>query len=677
MKSFSSQCATEEDVVDLFKIILGREVSISDKFVQSTVASKKTFENLIPLFLGSEEFKQNFERAGNNFSTPSELKNWQELRNPKSLHLTPCSAKKALLVGSCLLEYWSNVIRRVRDIDIDYINTNNGSTLPDKTASEVSQYQFQIVQISIRSVFPEGLYMGLRYDDNEGWHNAFNYACRTLDRIITANTEYNRKHGLLTFVMNFVLPQQNYAGKLIAKYHLANPEFFFSELNRYLDTRVREQTNMYVVDFDQICANFGRHWVGEDRVTHYNHGGILSPMKIDAGTPRIVQEANVSALAPIKSDAIIQTAFDEVLELNRIIRQQDSIKIVIFDLDDTLWKGIAAESDGPTDPIVTEGWPLGLIEAISFLWRRGILVAICSKNDQAIAENAWNELYGKKFPIENFAIRKINWESKSRNIAEILEAVNLLPGNALFVDDNPAERAKVKSEFPEIRLLDGPLLDWRHTLLWAAELQQSSISAESISRTDTIKAKIERSLDASQMSAQDHLYSLEVAIEPKIIQSIEHPSFSRALELLNKTNQFNSTGRRWSVSEMSAFMSDGGRMIALQVEDKHASYGLTAVALVIGVCIEQIVMSCRIFGMGVENALSAIAIQEIKATTLCEQVTARLIDTGKNKLTHGFFANSGFTEHEASIWSTNISELPIERYEVPQHIRVKNEAAGK
>lgn len=668
MSASMSQPVTTEDVHDLFRIILGREVPAGDKTVASFVAGAVPLEKAIRQFIGSEEFKKRFlKNTGIPLPSP-DLRPFQEIRNPKHLHRSGFKPQKVLLVGSCLMEHWVDAVHQEFGVEAELFNVNNGITLPELSADEAKAVDFQIVQIPLRVVLPDHSYFSISYSNESDWQRLFEDCCARIDRLLFAALRHNREHGLMSFVLNFMRPQQNTTGKLTEKYRLSNLDYFIAELNRYLDGRVRELPNAFMVDFDQLCANMGYCWVGEDSVRQLNHGNLLSNTQIEAGTRRIVPEKNVDSYFTIRSNELILAAFDEILEMRRSVMQHDAVKIVIFDLDDTLWRGIAAEADAIDVAEMSEGWPRSLVEAASLLWRRGILVALCSKNDQETVERIWAKVYGKAFPIENFVVRKINWQKKADNIREILQMVNLLPESALFVDDNPAERSGVKEALPGIRVLEQPLVEWRRTLIWSAELQPATVTGESADRTRTIKAQIERKEDSQNLSAEDHLRQLDVRITPTVITDPSGRVFERCFELINKTNQFNTTGRRWTLAEMIGFLKEGGTLISVEVEDRHASYGITGVAMVTGTRVEQLVLSCRVFGMGVEQTMLALCLRQIAAQCGETEVTGPLLDTGKNRLAHDIFAQVGMVQVENGVWRGQLTGVTDAACTIPAHV---------
>jgi FkbH-like protein len=390
---------------------------------------------------------------------------------------------------------------------------------------------------------------------------------------------------------------------------------------------------------DELSANYGKKYVQEDSITHSNHGSIITSFEMLGDQNRLEPIGNMGELYQPKTLPFIITCIHEILSCYKSIRQQSAIKLVIFDIDDTLWRGVGAEMDD-VDASMGEGWPLGIVEAASCLWKRGIMIAIVSKNDEENVKRMWTRIYGDRFNLENFVVKRINWRPKAENIEEIISLINVLPSSVLFVDDNPVERAAVKAVFPDIRTLDAPLVEWRRILLWSAETQPAVITSESLARTDMVKGQIEREKVRSEMTQGEFLKRLDIKISPLWIDSESHGKFERCFELLNKTNQFNSTGQRWSKADVMSYFAKSGVFIALEVRDRFTEYGLVALALVLDDEITQVVMSCRVIGLGVERALFS----EISARKMnfLGEIKALVRETGKNALIIDAFQRSGF-----------------------------------
>ena len=335
--------------------------------------------------------------------------------------------------------------------------------------------------------------------------------------------------------------------------------------------------------------------------------------KLDIETVNKMKQRHVKSDKNISE--FIKGIWREVISNIRIIRQTDSIKMVIADLDGTLWRGVLAEEGRIDVNYLTEGWPMGFVEALLTLKQRGILLAICSKNNEEIIRKRWKDLFYGRLDIEDFACVKINWNDKVNNILEILDATNLLASNVVFIDDNPRERAWVKMQFPEMRVLGGNYYDWKRILLYSAETQRSFISDESKHKTEMVKAQVRRVQDMAMISRDEFLAGLDLQIEIALLgrnagagkntnREDGNPEAKRALELLNKTNQFNTTGKRWGESEFMNFL-DTGRVFIFSAKDKYSNYGIIGVICELDSTIEQMVMSCRVFGLDVETAVTA------------------------------------------------------------------------
>ena len=281
------------------------------------------------------------------------------------------------------------------------------------------------------------------------------------------------------------------------------------------------------------------------------------------------------------------------------------------------------------------------MEALCFLKRRGVLLAIVSKNDEGRIAGIWDTMTHGLIRLDDFAVRRINWRPKAQNLEEIIAEVNVLPRNVLYIDDNPVERASVKAELPDVRILDGRYYYWRRMLLWAPEIQVAAMTDESVRRTEMVQAQVVRETSRRSLPREEFLASLAVRLRLFEVDSADHRSFPRAFELLNKANQFNTTGRRWTEAEFLSAMRQGLRMFAFEVEDKYTSYGLVGVAVIGEWSIEQFVMSCRVIGLDVEIAAVAEIARRIFRGR-CHDLIGRLTATDANGPCLDLFSRCGF-----------------------------------
>jgi len=656
--------AGERDIEELFQLLLNRPVN-NDEYKKNLVARGVSVGDLTKQILGSAEFQKKFLLKKGISHSAEEAVDDHQYRIPKYLQISSSKVKKVLIIGSCLMNEWEDFITDFdQSIKIDRVTFNNASRLPEIDVKAATGYDFQIVQVPLRSVISEGMYFGLKYDDSGGYEKLFRAAVSNLKKSLDSILAYNRQFNLLTFVLNFLPPQQNPMGRLHSRYTLNNMVYFIEELNRELYSYCDPIVNVHVIDFDQIVSNYGKKYFQDDSILHANHGSYLYKLHASGDQARLEPLGDIQQLYTPNARKIITSVYNEAVAGFRTIQQVDSIKIAIFDLDDTLWRGVAAELDAIGSHIV-EGWPLGVLEALSYLWRRGTLVALVSKNDEENIKSIWNKVYEKRFSFKNFVTAKINWLPKAKNVQEILDAVNLLPQNALFIDDNPVERASVRAAMPDIRVMDAPLAHWRRILLWSSETQHATVTDESSARTTSIQAQIKREATKASMGHEAFKESLDLSIGLAVINAPGSGKFERCFELINKTNQYNTTGRRWQLAELASALAAGTYLIAVSAEDRYTSYGIVGLAIIKTDTIEQFVMSCRVFGMEIEFAAISLVVNKIGRSGY-NSARGLLQETGKNSLCLKLYKESGFSKNTEGAWAISVG-LQIA---VPKHIVV-------
>ncbi|OYV49741.1 MAG: hypothetical protein B7Z77_07310 [Acidocella sp. 20-58-15] len=237
---------------------------------------------------------------------------------------------------------------------------------------------------------------------------------------------------------------------------------------------------------------------------------------------------------------------------------------------------------------------------------------------------------------------KINWNSKSDNILEICSEFNIKPKSVVFVDDNPIERAEVKSAIPDIRVIGSNPYLTKRILLWSSETQITFLSDESSRREEMIRSQIVRENQRTTLKKEDFLATLNTKLRLVEVVDVSQPEFSRALELTNKTNQFNTTGVRWNSEAVLKFLRDDGHIYAFSVKDKFADYGLVGVIYQKKEKILQFVMSCRVMGMDIEYAALLRVISKVRNEIGEGPIYADLIFTKENTPSRNLFSQCNF-----------------------------------
>src|SRR3954470_13246405 len=187
---------------------------------------------------------------------------YEQFRIPTELRVTEVPIRRALVVGSCFAEAWVlNSAKGLCNFECDFVLLNNVASLSDHPPRPASSYDIQVVQISLASVLPDQSYFGLAYSDVAAHEKLFEDCKARLSQFLKAAMQWNLQCGLLTFVSNFLVPQQNPMGKLLPRYELRNPVHFVEQLNAGLARELEGYGNAYLLDIDQIASSFGRMFV--------------------------------------------------------------------------------------------------------------------------------------------------------------------------------------------------------------------------------------------------------------------------------------------------------------------------------------------------------------------------------------------------------------------------------
>ena len=422
-------------------------------------------------------------------------------RAPTELSVSPAGPEHVLVLGECVGAWLGDAAMSI-GCSIDFLLINNFALLPESPPSRVADYDFQIIQIPLRSILPEWEYLELPFGDENAWLQLLETSCQRLTERFEDAMRYNTESGLLSFVAGFLVPQQNPMGKLLPRDDPRNLVFIVEALNRHLVNLVASPQNAYYLDLDQIASGIGKQSIQDDLVNASTHGAYLSSFDYARDRDRIEALEPLDRYFDIQVNLFRKAVWAELRSMYRTVRQADQVKMVIVDLDDTLWRGIISEESDRSDDTI-EGWPMGMIEALQFLKKRGVLLGIISKNDQASIEAMWDHIFRGRLRLDDFVVRKINWRAKAENLEEILAEVNLLSRSVVYVDDNPVERASITAAFPDIRVLGAQLYHLKRVLMWSAETQVPFVSDESDRRTEMVKRQVARERERRRIPREE------------------------------------------------------------------------------------------------------------------------------------------------------------------------------
>ena len=427
---------------------------------------------------------------------------------------------------------------------------------------------------------------------------------------------------------------------------------FILELNRQFAVEAANNPRLIIQDLAALSAQVGlKQWFDPERWFSYKSANTV--------------EGSFAIANSVTS--IIRALFGR------------SRKVLVLDLDNTLWGGVIGD-DGP-DKIVI-GKETAVAEAYTAfqeyclsLRERGILLAVCSKNNEDVAKQGFAHP-DSILKLEHFSAFKANWEPKHENILQIAQELNLGTDSFVFVDDNPAERSIVESQIPGIAVPDvGDQVAQYASIIDAGRFfELISLGKEDLTRAKLYEDNAERSkLEQKFANYGEYLDSLEMSAE---IDAFNSTYMERIAQLTNKTNQFNLTTRRYTLAEIESTVSDGNHIgLYGKLTDRFGDNGL--ISVVLGhqtgdtLHIDLWLMSCRVLKRDMETAMLDSLVERARDRKI-STVLGYFIPTAKNGMVQDHYEKLGFTlvtkdeTTNSTIWSLDITSYkPRSR-----HIRI-------
>jgi len=323
-----------------------------------------------------------------------------------------------------------------------------------------------------------------------------------------------------------------------------------------------------------------------------------------------------------------------------------SKKVLIVDLDDTLWGGIVGD-DGIENLKIGGHDGIGEAFADFQMWIQrikswGVVLCICSKNDESIALEVFDKHSGMILKKSDFIKWKINWDDKAKNIAELVKELNVGMDSVVFLDDNPAERARVRNALPGILVPDMPddKMEYPAFIRSLNCFNSTHISEEDQKRSELYKDEQTRS-DArvSFVSVDEWIKSLNIELN---FEELNDLNLNRAEQLLNKTNQMNLRTRRLSKEELKNWSSQKDHWsYVVSVKDIFGDSGITGllgfhITAEGNIFLDDFLMSCRVMGRKIEDQMLNFVIEKSKYFGSVK-IVGEYLPTEKNKPVKDFF----------------------------------------
>ena len=412
-------------------------------------------------------------------------------------------------------------------------------------------------------------------------------------------------------------------------------------------------------------------------------GAALRPMADEAGVALVAldERAAVDGLAAWHDGGLWHRAKQEVAPaaapfwgdlVLRLIGAQAgrSAKALVLDLDNTLWGGVIGD-DGLEGLVLGQGSALGeaFVAFQSYareLSRRGIILAVSSKNDEANAAEPFDkhpEMVLRRGDIACFAA---NWSDKASNLRSIAKTLNIGLDALVFVDDNPFERNLVRGELPMVAVPevgDDPT-GFPRILADAGYFEGLAVTADDRQRAGQYQGNLLREeLKSTAADLPSYLRGLAMQL---LWRPFDQLGLSRTVQLINKTNQFNLTTRRYTEADVRAVMDDPRAFgLQLRLTDRFGDNGV--IAVVIGtmagddLVIDTWLMSCRVLGRQVEPATLNLVADRARGLG-ARRLVGSYVPTAKNGMVRDHYARLGFTVGETGADGSSRAVLDLSTF---------------
>jgi FkbH-like protein len=410
-------------------------------------------------------------------------------------------------------------------------------------------------------------------------------------------------------------------------------------LNAALRNIAREFRGVYVLDYDALVARYGREIWRDERK--------WLTMRMPVAAPQLIHLAQ---------------------EWMRFVHPLTGklAKVLVTDLDNTMWGGVIGE-DGMEGIQLSAEYPGAAYQAVQQamldFYQRGILLAISSKNNLSDAMEALEKHPGMVLQPRHFGAVRINWNDKAQNLREIAEELNVGIDSLAFLDDNPVERQHVREQLPEVTVIELPEnpMDFARALRDCPVFERLTLSDEDARRGEYYAAERDRKkLEQTASSPEEFYRSLDQELE---VRRVTPMTLARVAQLTQKTNQFNTTTKRYNEQQIQTMEENAHRVYSLRVKDRYADNGLVGVAILAekgDVCeIDTLLLSCRVIGRTVETAFLSKLAEEARAAG-ATRLHGWFLPTRKNAPAKDFYARHGFdavgATAEGTCWSFDLSK---------------------
>jgi FkbH-like protein len=508
-------------------------------------------------------------------------------------------------------------------------------------ASQLYRFEPHIVILAVqtRDIAPD-LWAGYAALSSEEQQGAVSRVVASYQSWVEAFRSRSEAHLIVHTLEGPVFPsqglfdQQSAGGQVVA----------IQRVNEALGDITRAHRGVYLLDYDALVARYGRaRWYDECKW--------------------------LTMRMPIAAEHLEHLANEWLRFVHPLIGK--ICKALVVDLDNTLWGGVIGE-DGMEGIQVGPEYPGAAYQALQRvildLYHRGIILAVCSKNNMADANEALENHPGMILRPHHFATLRINWNEKAQNLREIAAELNIGIDALALLDDSPVERERIRMELPEVTVIELPEdpVKYSQALRMTPVFERVVLSDEDRERGRYYAGQRQRDeMEKSATSLEDFYRALRQEVE---IASVTTGNLTRVAQLTQKTNQFSTTTRRYTEQQISALAaSSDWSVYSIRVKDCFGDNGIVGVVIVHDTSdvsvIDTFLLSCRVIARTIETAILSFLVDRARAQNI-RQLHGWFFPTKKNSPAKEFYREHQMRLLEERdgglLWGLELDERHIE-----------------
>jgi FkbH-like protein len=490
---------------------------------------------------------------------------------------------------------------------------------------------FIIIHMRIEDVYPDISTRFIKYNDDELEKIEDSILGRYSDILLEIRKKTKSKIIIFDFADGRIKSDLFYSSELVRSFHV-----FLQNLNNKLYDLCSKVSSCHVVNYQQIISNFGLSNWGDLKLYYM-------------------------AKIPFNVNAQIKIAKILSRTINAVVRIP--IKCIVLDLDNTLWGGVIGE-DGLLGIQLGNNYPGNVFKdfqkTLLGLRDQGILLAIASKNNIKDVVEVFEKNTDCVLKMNDFSAIQVHWDDKAKSIERISQELNIGLDSIVFFDDNPVERLWIQEQLPDVKIIDVPdsPIGYIGSLIDSSYFDSLHTTKEDKDRHAQYKQQVKRSkLYKNSKTIDDFLKNLKMKVN---IGHMSNVTINRLEQLINKTNQFNLTSKRYDSIDLEDIVSNDGMVLWVSVKDCYGDNGIVGVAIIKDVLskkwvLDSFLLSCRIIGRKIETVFLS-EIVNIARDCGAQIIKGQYIYSKNNNLVSSFYKNHNFklSDKDINIWEFNL-----------------------